>query len=140
MEVEHAILADYAATTNDGKLIVAGIFSALFMGQFPNPHPHMALALRIHIQPGEAPKHALVIRLVDADGNAVLEVDGQVEVDHVEGKEGAYAQVVLALNNVVFPKAGPYSFDVLINGRFEHRVPLAVHELTDEMKGRVHRR
>ena len=72
MRVATALVADYAAQTNDGKLIVAGIFDTLFcLGDTPFRHPHMAVAIRIHLHPGEAPKHQIRMKLVDPRGGRV---------------------------------------------------------------------
>jgi hypothetical protein len=128
LRVANALLADYAAQTSDGKLIVAGIFDVLFpLGGLPFRHAHMALALRIHIHPGEALKHGIRIKLVDPDGRDVLpEIGGEFVVPEVDPVAGATAQFVLDMDNVEFKTAGRHSFDVFVDGRYEESVPLAI--------------
>jgi len=91
LRVATALIADYAAQTNDGKLIVAGIFDTLFcLGDTPFRHPHMAVAIRIHLHPGEAPKHQIRMKLVDPDGvDTVPELEGEFEVPVVDPTAGA---------------------------------------------------
>jgi hypothetical protein len=126
LDVQHAILCDYGATTADGKLVAAGIFSVLAVPSLPGVHPHMALVMRIHVHPGEAPDHSFKVTLVDPDGRALFNVDGRFGVEKVHPGEGAFAQVVLNMNNLRFQRHGPYSFDIFIDGRLEHQVPVAV--------------
>ncbi len=128
MRVATALVADYAAQTNDGKLIVAGIFDTLFcLGDVPFRHSHMAVAIRIHLHPGETPKHQIRMKLVDPDGlDIVPELEGEFEVPMVDPTAGASAQFVLNLENVEFRVVGRHSFDIFIDGRFEESVPLTV--------------
>lgn len=135
MQVEHAILADYGATTSDGKLIAVGIFSTIVVESVPSQYPHMALVLRIHVHPGEAAEHLFNVNLTDPDGRPLFKVEGRFGVEESARGEGAFAQVVINMNNLRFPKAGPHSFDILIDGRLEHQVPVAVHVKNSEVPG-----
>jgi hypothetical protein len=137
VEIQQAILCDYGATTADGKLVAAGIFSTIVVESLPGQYPHMALVLRIHIHPGEAPEHVFKVSLVDPDGEPVFTVEGRFGVEKVLPGEGAFAQVVLNLNNLRFPKEGPYSFDIFVDGRLEHRVPVAVRTKGEEKSRRA---
>jgi len=128
LRVANALVADYAAQTNDGKLVVAGIFDTLYcLGNMPIRHPHMAIAIRIHLHPGEARKHQIRMKLVDPDGRDIVpEIEGEFEVPIVDPVVGASAQFVLNLDNVEFNSIGRYSFDIFIDGRFEESVHLNV--------------
>lgn len=128
MDVEFALLADYAAVTNDGKLTAAGIFDRVTPPQLPWQHPTMFIALRVLVHPGEEGEHKVRIRLVDPDGTEIVALDADSAVPTVDPVEGARLQFVLALNNLVFPAAGRYGFDVFLDGRYEHSVPLVIVE------------
>ncbi len=104
MEIEHAILADYAALTADGKLMVAGIFNIIFVEGFPAIHTQLSLAFRLHSATGENPSHSIMIRLVDPDGaspiqnkelkpyvaeQAILAIERRLGRESVGGHEGS---------------------------------------------------
>jgi hypothetical protein len=127
MKVDLALLADYAEVTQrGGKLVVCGIFDRITLGDRDAVHPHMALALRLVCEPGEAQSPHLSVRLVDPDGvDVVPAMDGDVEVKP-EGDGDASANLILDLNLVKFGTAGPHSFDVFIDGELQRQVSLTV--------------
>jgi hypothetical protein len=128
VNVELALLADYAAITKDNKLIAAGVFDLLTPLQMPWQHPTMFVALRVHIHPGEEIAHKFKIRLVDPDGGEIVALDGDATVREIDPVDGANIQLVLTLNNVPFKVFGRHAFDVFLDGRYEHTVPLVVVE------------
>jgi len=128
VNVELALLADYAAVTKDGKLIAAGIFDRLIPPQMPWHHPTMFIALRVHFHPGEEGDHKIKIRLVDPDGQEIVALDTDASVATGDPLEGANMQLVLSLNNVPFAALGRHAFDIFLDGRYEHTVPLVVSE------------
>jgi len=128
VNVDLALLADYAAVTNEGKLIAAGIFDRLRPPQLPWHHPTMCIALRVHFHPGEEGGHKIGIRLVDPDGTQIVSLDGDATVAAMDPVEGGTAQLVLNLNNVPFKMKGRHSFDVFLDGRYEHSIALVLDE------------
>lgn len=127
MQVTLAVLADYAATTDQGKLVIAGVFETINAPTLPATHPMMALALRIHADPGEDRVHKLTLRLVDPDGAEVVPaLNGDVAFGEMHPVEGGRAQIILNMPGVRFTKAGPHRMDILIDGRLEHSIDLAV--------------
>lgn len=128
MNIELALLADYAAVANDGKLSAAGIFDRLAPLQMPWQHPTMYIALRVHFHPGEEGDHKIKIRLVDPDGKEIVALDADVAVVDMDPIEGGHVQLVLALNNVPFKSLGRHAFDIFLDGRYEHTIPMVVGE------------
>lgn len=126
MNVQLALLADYASVSRDGKLSVAGIFDRIVMHEVPWQHPTMFIALRIHFHPGEEGAHGIKIRFVDADGQEIIALDADVTVKELDSIEGGNTQLVLSMNNVPITKAGRHAFDVFLDGRYEHSIPLVV--------------
>jgi len=126
VNIELALLSDYAAVMGDGKLMAAGIFDRLTPLKMPWQHPTMYVSLRVHLHPGEEPRHHFKIRLVDPDGAEIVALDGDAEVAVVEPLEGANLQLVLALNNVPFRAYGRHAFDIFLDGRYEYTIPLVV--------------
>ncbi len=112
-----AALADYAAVTDHGKLVIAGVFDAIRVSQVPIRHPMMALAMRIHADPGEGSTHQVTVRLVDPDGQEVLpELKADVQFKEHGPGEGGDVQIVMHAPGVVFKQLGPHAFDVFIDG------------------------
>jgi hypothetical protein len=129
MDIEFAVIADYAATTNENKLVVGGIFDTIYAPETPATHPFMALAIRVHAHPGEAGRHAVMVRLVDPDGTEVIQpLDAPFEIGGVDPLEGGTADLVLQLSGVPFETFGRHSFDILVDGRFEKSVALSVRK------------
>ena len=130
MNVELAVLADYATTTADGKLIIAGVFDMISVATFPAQHPAMYLAIRIRGDAADVGTHALELRLVDPDARGVVPaVTSQFEVS-APGEQTTIAnsQFVINMANIAFEKPGPYSFDILIDERYELSVSFEVRQ------------
>lgn len=127
MKVDLALLADYAEVTQrGGKLVICGIFDRIGLPDLEAVHPHMALALRLSVEAGEEPSHDLQIRLVDPDGADVI-APMQARVDVEAGTEPETSvNLILDLNLIKFGCYGPHSFDIFLDDRFEHRIPLTV--------------
>lgn len=129
MNVELAVLADWAAVTPDGKLVVAGVFDTLRpLTQFPYIHPSMSLALRVSSHPGEPDAHHLTLRMVDPDGNLLVpEVNADFQFAQPGvGRKKRRMQFVMALQLVGFRVAGPHAVDILVDGRHEETVAIDV--------------
>lgn len=127
MEIEFAVIADYATTTSDNKLVIGGIFDTVYAPDMPAQHPVMALALRIRAHPGETGTHQVTVRLVDPDGNEVIQpLEAPVEIGAGDPLEGGTADLVLTLNGVPFETFGRHSYDIFVDGRFEKGVTLSV--------------
>lgn len=128
MNVDLALLADYAAVTKEGKLVAAGIFDRLRPPKLPWQHPTMYIALRVHFHPGEEGGHKIRIRLVDPDGTEIVGMESEATVAVLDPLEGGTTQIVLNLNNVPFKVRGRHAFDIFLDGRYEHAISLTVDE------------
>ena len=128
MNVQLALLADYASVSMDGKMSVAGIFDRLVVHELPWHHPTMFIALRIHFHPGEEGDHAIKIRFVNADGREIIGLTAHATVKALNPVDGGITQLVLSMNNVPIADTGRYAFDVFLDGRYEHTVPLVVEK------------
>jgi Family of unknown function (DUF6941) len=127
MEIEFAVIADYATTTSENKLVIGGIFDTVYAPDMPAQHPVMALALRVRAHPGEEGRHAITVRLVDPDGAEVVQpLEAPFEIGVGDQLEGGTADLVLQLNGVPFETFGRHSFDIFVDGRFEKGVMLSV--------------
>jgi hypothetical protein len=132
MRVDLAVLADYATTTHDQKLVIVGVFDTILVTELPAAHRSLHLALRVCFGPADSGPHTLVVRLVDPDGHEVipaLQAGFSIEVPTDSDAEDAL-QMVLEIGNVPFASAGPHAVDILVDGRYEDTVPLRIKKLS----------
>lgn len=127
MEVRLAVLADYAAVTDEGKLVIAGVFDTISTEGLPSAHSRVALALRVHLLPEESGEHKLSVRYVDPDGNKILEFGGPIpEPPMVDAENGADAQFVLNFEPLPIQAIGGHSFEIFLDDEYADAVALNV--------------
>ena len=118
MKVTLALIADYANVTKEGKLNVMGIFDRIWSENFPARHTSMHLVMGFEASRVESEnKFTVEVFLVDADGQKILGLKGPLAFDK-SGKEPGDTikrSQILALKDIIFPKPGNYSFDILVN-------------------------
>jgi hypothetical protein len=126
MRVPLALLADYANVTAEGKLNIMGIFDAIYAGAFPATHPQMRLIMRFQFAAGDrGTTKNIQIRLLDADGNALLALGSTVVVPQNAPLNLEIPQII-ELNGLQFPKQGDYAFSILVNDEERATVPFRV--------------
>ena len=129
MDLDFAVIADYAANTSDGKLVIGGIFDTVWAQELPAVQPFMAVVLRIAAHPGEEGGHDVRVRLVDPDGHELIgPMEAPIMFAELDPIDGGTAQLILQLAGVTLPSAGRHSVDVFLDGRFERSVALFVRE------------
>lgn len=130
MELTFLQVADYASMSQDGKLSIMGIFSQINVPTFPAAHPQMFVVVQFSVPPSEYSRQfKLTVKLIDEDGQEVL---GTPVLDQVAPRGmglSVYANVILRLVGVVFPKSGTYEFSVLVDGDTKGSLPLAVLQM-----------
>jgi hypothetical protein len=126
MEVKLGLIADYANVSQDGKLNVMGIFSRILTQAFPVTHPVMHLVLVFSASAAEkGKKKDLQIRLMNEDGQSLVEINGNLIVPEQPGPS-VEIQHVFALQLLQFQAAGAFAFHVMINGETKTIIPLLV--------------
>ena len=129
MDLDFAVIADYASNTNDGKLNIGGIFDTVWAGEFPAVQPFMAVVLRIQAHPGEEGGHQVRVRLVDPDGHEIVEsLEAPIMFAELDPIDGGTAQLILQLAGVTVPAEGRYGVDVFLDGRYERTIALFVRK------------
>lgn len=128
MEVKLAVLADAANISKEGKLNVLGVFTQVNATTFPLVWPSMALVIGVEGDVSEAEEtHQLTVRIVDEDGNQMVELEGTLGLRKPPDMAlPATGGIILNLRGTQFDKAGIYTFDILIDGRYEDAIPLHV--------------
>ena len=128
MEVDLALLADAATIDGSGKLNILGIFDRLSTAAFPTRHPRLSLVLRFSAGIHEIGKHDIGISLKAPDGHELMRIDGQMNLAAGPGAVAGGVRVphILNMDGLVFSIAGPYAFDVRVDGEHHVSIPLMV--------------
>lgn len=128
MEIKLAVLADAANVSQEGKLNVMGIFTNIYAHKFPAVHPSMVLVLDIEAHPSEVDiNHSVLVKVVDEDGKEIVRIDGSIEIGAAKDQKlPPHVSFTIPLKGLNFARPGVYSFDILIDGRYERSVPLHI--------------
>lgn len=123
-------MADYANITREGKLNVMGIFNDIHSFSFPARHPSMHLVVKLGAELGEwGQSRDFTVKLLDADGNQIMDVTGQFQVPKGEHGRTPEVNIILELKDVVFPKPGAYQFVFLVDKDQKADLSLHVNQL-----------
>ena len=117
MDVQVAVLADYANIAAGNKLNVMGIFDTLAATVFPTVQPFMVLALRLRLGYEDGSRaHELAVSLRDEDGREYLRAAAKVNVPRIE--PGLFQNVNQVVNfaGMGFGKPGTYAFHIAWDG------------------------
>lgn len=124
MDLNHLLIADYANVDREGKLNVMGIFNQIYSRGFPTRHPEMRVIISLRATPAEARRTRHVeVKLLDADGNGLLEWERDVTIPEYQDKPIIINQILRFLD-VEFPEAGTYQFSVLVDGDEKGTAPV----------------
>jgi len=128
--LDYAILCEAASAAPDGKTsILGGGFDIFVAPKVPFQIHRVVLAARFLFRSAETNTPVpFEIRLIDGDGQLVLpSQSGTVETrpGRIPGAIVPYP-MILEFAGVTFHKYGPYSFEILIEGRAVKSVPLYI--------------
>lgn len=127
MEIDLAVIADYAAVTQEGKLVIAGVFDRVLAPRLPWQHPSMSLVFRLRVHPGEERGHEIRVACVDPDGREVLPpLLQRMEAPPAGPLDDASANFVLGIGGVNIGRAGRHHFEIFVDGRHERTVAFDV--------------
>lgn len=130
MRVLHLIAADYANITGEGKLNVMGLLNDVSAFNFPARHPSMHLVAKLGAELGEyGQTRTFTVKLVDTDGNHIMDVSGQFDIPKGEGGRKPEVNIILELKDIIFPKPGRYQFVILIDKDQKDELTLYVNQL-----------
>ena len=116
MNVDLALVCDYALIDQYGKLSVMGIFEHIWVQHFPVVHPRLHLVMRLKGRRTEIGEHKVGIRLVDEDDKEIINGDGTVTFSEPPaGVLDIEAGTVLVFD-VPFEHEGSYRFQIAVDG------------------------
>ena len=134
MRVLYALICEDATSRFDGRTDVAGIFHQLYAPGFPAQQDRLVLASAIEWDEGEVGRYDFRIDLLDPSRAPVLTISGHTDVGAQASGEGPpQTRLVMPLQDVVFPVAGTFLFQLHVG---ETVVPLAPIHLIEEPDAR----
>jgi hypothetical protein len=117
MNLALAVLCDDVRERADGKLDVIGVFSELSAPGFPAVQARMTVVFVMEWTTEEAGPQVFRADLVQDTGRRVLTIEGETTVaPRAADRPPPRTRLVLPLQNVVFPEAGAYHFDLVAGG------------------------
>jgi hypothetical protein len=135
VDVNVAVLADYANVSQDGKLNIMGIFQEINPPVLPFQLPQMYLVLSFSAGPAEFETNRDIrVALLHSDGQEVLTLGAQMRVPRPNRPGSrAYINEAVGLAGVMFERHGDYAFSVLVGDDEKANVPLHVNEPLQEV-------
>lgn len=132
MELILALACDDARVRPDGKLDVSGIFNELSAPGFPAAQERMTVVFVLQWDRHESGRIPLRADLIDEGGRTLLTIQGHTDVDaRTEDRAPAQTRLVLPLEEVVFPAAGTYRFELRAGETRHHAFSLFVGQRDD---------
>lgn len=129
MQLQYSFLCEAATVSADGKLNVLGIFNRIGFDQFPGRLHRLVLVITCLGGMQDFGMHELDVRLMGPDGmNIVDPLQMHIEIE----PEGGSANVIGEYNGVDFKEPGPYSFEVVLDGKHFTSLGLDILEVSPE--------
>lgn len=132
MNVLYSLTCERASARDDGRVDVAGVFHQLFAPGFPAQQDHLVLALAIEWDQGEEGRREFRIDLMDPNGSPALTIRGHTDVSKAKpGEAPPQTRLLMPMENVVFPVAGSYRFQLEASGNTVALSPIHLIENPD---------
>jgi hypothetical protein len=126
LEVDFAFICDYADASGP-KVHALGIgFDTIFAPTVPAKHPQFTFVAQLRASAAELGAKEVAIRLIDADGNTLINIPGQVNIERPLTGLESVQKVAVQFHMVEFPRFGDYALHLVVGGIDLHRVRIRV--------------
>jgi len=117
MHLRFSAICEDARATPEGKIDLHGVYHDLAAPGFPARQDRMVLVLVLEWDRSDHGRYLFKADLEDESGRASLTVEGETEVhrprpDHPPAR----SQLIMPLDDVVFPRPGLHTFRVTVKG------------------------
>ena len=126
MEINLALVCDYAIVDRFGKLSIMGIFEQLWINRFPAVHPRVHLVLRLKGRRTEIGKHRVRIRFMNDTDEEIINGDGVFEFNEPPAGVTEIEAGTVLVFDLPLAKAGPYRFHIAVDDEVTTAVKLNV--------------
>lgn len=124
VRVVWALIADSAVVGDGGKLSIHGVFDFIMAKTFPARHEKLALVFKLECSAAEYDQvKNLKICLLEADGKHVLDLEAELHIKRPPSILLGIQQII-EIEGIVFPKAGDYRFEILIDNDSKAHLPI----------------
>jgi Family of unknown function (DUF6941) len=118
MHLRFSAICEDARARPDGKLDLHGVYHDLSAPGFPAKQDRLVLVVVLEWDRADHGRYLFKADLEDEEGNISLTVEGETEVrTAAPGSPPARSQLIIPLEEVVFPHAGQYAFRIKLKGR-----------------------
>lgn len=126
VEVKWALLCDSASAGPNGKLDIQGVFDRIGAKRFPARHKRLTIVFKMECPASEYDQtRQLKICLLEADGKRVLEMEAELHIQRPPSLLLGIQQIV-EIEDLVFPKAGDYRFDIVMDKHSMAQLPVVL--------------
>jgi hypothetical protein len=117
-DLQFSVLCDEVRREDNGKLMLIGLFEMIGGPEYPLVYPGMAVINRWCNGLGDFTQR---VRLMDSENKVLVEtLDSPLQLTDMR----ATVTAVSLLRNIVFPKPGRYSVEILLDGDLKQRFAL----------------
>jgi len=118
MHLRFSAICEDARPTPDGKVDVHGVYHDLAAPGFPARQDLLVLVLVLEWDREDHGRYRFKADLEDEGGTVSVTVEGETEVHRPKPDHPpARSQLIMPLENIVFPSAGQYRFRVKVKGQ-----------------------
>ena len=118
MQLRFSTICEDARATPDGKIDVHGVYHDLAAPGFPARQDRLVLVLVLEWEREDHGRYLFKADLEDQAGKVSLTVEGETEVHRPHpDRPPARSQLIMQLDDVVFPRAGQYQFRIKVKGQ-----------------------
>jgi len=115
VELNFALMADYASISQEQKLSINGIFQSINALQFPFTQPSLYLVVQIKASSAEyGQPFKFQVKLLDEASLSITEVSTRATIPRpARSGKSVFVNHIVQFTSLIFPKPGPYQFVIL---------------------------
>jgi hypothetical protein len=133
VRVLYTVICGEASAREDGRLDILGVFHQLYAPGFPAQQDEMVLVTVLEWNEGETDRQTFRIDLLDPTQTPVLTISGHSDVSPTPtGEAPPQTRLIMPLQDIVFPVAGGYLFQLHVGEAKVALGPLYLIEGQDE--------
>jgi len=118
MRLRFSAVCDDARPTPTGRIDLHGVYHDLAAPGFPAKQERLVLVLVLEWNRDDHGRYRFKADLEDDEGNVSLTVEGETEVHQAPPDQPpARSQLIMPIEEVVFPEPGQYTFRVRVKGQ-----------------------